>query len=122
MSVAEHEQFSRAVAALGLTDAVGELRRDMREVRTEMGTLRKEVSHSRLSLARIEGHLEGMEAGLKRANEAADRDAERMDLATKRATDRADDLSDRSWRGRSFLVEIAACAAMALSAYAAFLH
>jgi hypothetical protein len=122
MTEFEHEQFSRAVAALGLTDAVGQMRKDIREIRMEQAGVRKDITSISVSLARIEGHLEGEKFGIKTATNAADRDAERADRVAKRVTDRADVVSDRVWRGRSFLVEIAACAAMALSAYAAFLH
>jgi len=105
-------------AYLFLTEAISGLRQDIRELRVDMGTMRTDVADVRETVALVKGHLEGEE----RAIVTADRDAERADRVAKRVTDRADTVADRVWRGRSLVVEIAACAAMMLSAYAAFLH
>lgn len=89
----EDEHFSRAVAALGITDAISELRIEMREGRHTMDALRGDLAETREAVAEIKGSLKG--------------EARR---------------SETSWRWREHFVEVAAAAGVILGSIGVFLH
>lgn len=91
-------------AYLFLTEAISGLRQDIRELRVDMGTARTDIASVRETVALVKGHLEGEQS------------------SAQKAADRTDRVTDRAWRGRSLVVEVATAAAVMLSAYAAFLH
>ena len=53
------ENFSRTLAALGITDLIGDVRKDMRELRSGMLDLRGDLAQTRETVAKMQGRQEG---------------------------------------------------------------